>query len=41
MSEVPYIASRFTAPRQEGAYELRLSTPGHQDTDLDLIIQGG
>jgi len=41
MSEVPYIASRFSAPRQKGAYELWLSAPGHQDTDLDLAIQGG
>jgi len=41
MSEVPYIASRFTVPRQRGAQELWLSAPGHQDTDLDLIIEGG
>jgi hypothetical protein len=41
MSEVPYVASRCTAPRQKGAQELRLFVPGHQDTDLDLTIQGG
>lgn len=34
-------SGRFTATRQKGSYEPRLSVPGHQDTGLDLTIQGG